>query len=289
MANEYLVNSADLTAVADAIRAKGGTSDALTFPGGFVEAVGAIQAGSGETSSLEDALIQRQLTTYENNRVTTFARYALQDNKLLESVSFQEVTSLPMDAFSGCSALKSVSLPKFAGGKSGGRIFQGCNKLTDDSFYMPMYTTIMDGEFMNCTGLTNVPYANQITYIKDNSFMNCTGFVSISLPNVNYCGYSAFKGCINLSWCEFGSPGYYHQIRNTLFDGCTSLETFILRAEKLIPMQSTNAFQNTPIASGTGYIYVPSALVDSYKTETNWTTYANQIRAIEDYTEITGG
>ena len=45
MANEYAVNQADLTAVADAIRAKGGTSEALTFPGGFVDAVGAIQAG----------------------------------------------------------------------------------------------------------------------------------------------------------------------------------------------------------------------------------------------------
>ena len=43
---EYLVNDTDMTAVADAIRNKGGTSDALTFPGGFVDAVGAIQAGS---------------------------------------------------------------------------------------------------------------------------------------------------------------------------------------------------------------------------------------------------
>lgn len=48
MANEYLVNSADLTAVADAIRTKGGTSDALAFPGGFVEALEAIQAGGGD-------------------------------------------------------------------------------------------------------------------------------------------------------------------------------------------------------------------------------------------------
>ena len=47
MANEYIVNSADLTAVAEAIRTKGGTSDALTFPGGFVEAVGAILEGTG--------------------------------------------------------------------------------------------------------------------------------------------------------------------------------------------------------------------------------------------------
>lgn len=45
MANEYAVNQADLTAVADAIRAKGGTSGALAFPGGFVDAVRSIQAG----------------------------------------------------------------------------------------------------------------------------------------------------------------------------------------------------------------------------------------------------
>lgn len=47
MANEYLVNSSDLTAIADAIRAKGETSEALVFPGGFVEAVGVINAGAG--------------------------------------------------------------------------------------------------------------------------------------------------------------------------------------------------------------------------------------------------
>jgi hypothetical protein len=51
----------------------------------------------------------------------------------------------------------------------------------------------------------------------------------------------------------------------------------------------TNIFASTPIASGTGYIYVPAALVDSYKGATNWSTYAAQIRAIEDYPEITGG
>ena len=45
----------------------------------------------------------------------------------------------------------------------------------------------------------------------------------------------------------------------------------------------------TVIASGTGYVYVPSALVNSYKSATNWSTYADQIRAIEDYPDITGG
>ena len=40
---------ANLTAIADAIRTKGGTSEALVFPDGFVSAVQAIQAGGGGT------------------------------------------------------------------------------------------------------------------------------------------------------------------------------------------------------------------------------------------------
>ena len=54
-------------------------------------------------------------------------------------------------------------------------------------------------------------------------------------------------------------------------------------------LANTNAFTNTPIKSGAGYIYVPAALVDSYKAATNWSVYADQIRAIEDYPDITGG
>lgn len=42
---EYLTNTADLTAVADAIRAKGGTTAQLVYPDGFVSAIQAIQTG----------------------------------------------------------------------------------------------------------------------------------------------------------------------------------------------------------------------------------------------------
>lgn len=44
MARNYLTAADDLTAVADAIRAKGGTSAALVFPDGFVTAVAAIES-----------------------------------------------------------------------------------------------------------------------------------------------------------------------------------------------------------------------------------------------------
>jgi hypothetical protein len=49
---EYLVQDSDLTSVADAIRAKGGTSEELAFPDGFVSAVEGIQAGGGADTIL---------------------------------------------------------------------------------------------------------------------------------------------------------------------------------------------------------------------------------------------
>ena len=43
---EYLTNTTDLTKVASAIREKGGTSDPLVYPDGFVTAIQAIQTGT---------------------------------------------------------------------------------------------------------------------------------------------------------------------------------------------------------------------------------------------------
>lgn len=46
---EYLTNTADLTAVADAIRAKGGTAAQLVYPSGFVSAIQAIKTDAVKT------------------------------------------------------------------------------------------------------------------------------------------------------------------------------------------------------------------------------------------------
>ena len=45
---------------------------------------------------------------------------------------------------------------------------------------------------------------------------------------------------------------------------------------------NTNAFQDTPIASGTGYIYVPDALVNTVKAASNWSNFAAQIKGMSD-------
>jgi hypothetical protein len=69
-----------------------------------------------------------------------------------------------------------------------------------------------------------------------------------------------------------------------------NLETVILRkSDSICTMSGTSSLSNSGVANGTGFIYVPASLVEQYKAATNWSAYATQIRAIEDYPEITGG
>ena len=82
---------------------------------------------------------------------------------------------------------------------------------------------------------------------------------------------------------------YTKSIGEYAFASCYALTTLILCSGAMATLGDTSAFSSTPISSGTGYIYVPAALVDSYKAASNWSTYSNQIRAIEDYPEICGG
>jgi hypothetical protein len=60
----------------------------------------------------------------------------------------------------------------------------------------------------------------------------------------------------------------------------------ILRNENdIVTLSSSKVFDTSDgIGAGTGYIYVPTALIEEYKSATNWSTYATQFRALEDYT-----
>ena len=58
---DYLTNDTDLKAVADAIRAKGGTSEPLTYPGGFASAIEAIKT----TPTLQEKTVTPSTTVQE--------------------------------------------------------------------------------------------------------------------------------------------------------------------------------------------------------------------------------
>ena len=110
-----------------------------------------------------------------------------------------------------------------------------------------------------------------------------------SLVTINDWGYN-FNQDSKLLRMDF--PKLTGSITGGFFVNCKKLTAVVLRANTVVPLENTNAFNQTPIAlynNTVGYIYVPAALVDSYKVATNWATYANQIRAIEDYPVICGG
>jgi hypothetical protein len=94
-------------------------------------------------------------------------------------------------------------------------------------------------------------------------------------------GDSAFRGCSALIKADFPSVS---SIYNTAFHDCSSLVTLALRSETMCVLYYINSFDGSPIANGTGYIYVPGALYNSYLADSKWSSYANQFRVLENYT-----
>lgn len=123
---------------------------------------------------------------------------------------------------------------------------------------------------------------NVVSLIGAYAFRGCVALETANFPAATSIGGNAFRGCVALATADFSAVT---SIGEYAFNRCSSLTTLILRnTAKVATLSSTNPFGNTPIASGTGYIYVPRSLVDSYKTAANGSTYANQFRALEDYT-----
>ena len=105
MAN-YLINDEQLTSVANAIRAKTGSSSGLSFPNGFVSEIG--ELGTADHTA-EDALLQRNVSgTYSNKRVTSVASYAFQNCAELTKVELGNCSSIGAYAFSGCMRLQEI-------------------------------------------------------------------------------------------------------------------------------------------------------------------------------------
>lgn len=150
---------------------------------------------------------------------------------------------------------------------------------------------------------TITSYANStITKVGNYAFDSCTKLVSISLPAVTSIGGNAFSRCAALTEAYFplattvdGYAFYRTGIVSAILPVCTSIgghafnysskmSTLVLGGTVVCSLNNTAALVGTKIESGTGYIYVPDDLVDSYKAATNWSTYASQIKPLSEYT-----
>ena len=217
---------------------------------------------------------------YVNDTATRIGSYAF-DGTSVTSVSCPNVTEIASSAFYYNLGIKNINFPKVQ--TIGGNAFCQAQKLTGD-INMPEVTSIGGSAFM-WTKITSINLP-KVTVIESSTFSSCSQLTHAMLPNVTTIKTSGFNGCTALTKVDLSMVTY---LSDQAFRACSALQAVIIRSATLCTMQYQSVFQESSIKSGTGYIYVPSALVDSYKAATNWSVFAAQIRAIEDYPDICGG
>lgn len=144
--------------------------------------------------------------------------------------------------------------------------------------------------FQACERLETINFPKLELAAGGNAFSRCIALKRAVLPRLCNAGIS-FDGCESLEFVDMGSEVAIEEIKGVFgnFQNDEKLVTIILRYPKMIPLPNVSRLSGTPIESGTGYIYVPSSLIVDYMEATNWVTFSQQFRAIEDYPEITGG
>ena len=114
------------------------------------------------------------------------------------------------------------------------------------------------------------------------AFAYCRSLTKIRCDAVTRLGNYSLRDCTALTEARFDSMT---TISTQVFLNCSALGKLILGSSTLCELTNANAFQSSAIANGTGYVYVPDDLVDSYKTATNWVNYADQIKPISELEE----
>ena len=260
MSVDKLVDSAQLdsalTSVANAIRIKGGTSASLAFPDDFISAINAISGGGGWSSDdiatnsapNGDIVLGSGVTVVANNAFLA---------KPITSIVGQNVTEIKASSFSYCTHLLSASFPNLTK-ISGGNTFRYDTALQE--IYFPKLETLSTSYvFGGCTNLHIGVFPSLTSQVQS---LRGANFYTIDL-------------------------GKKVSIGNYWFSENANLSVLILRSAELCPLTNIGGFSNTCFASGNsgGTLYVPSALLSSYQSASNWTTILgytnNQIKTIE--------
>lgn len=194
-------------------------------------------------------IVDGTIENISNTKAIYVRDYGFYKHSSLIFASFVNATKIGDYSFYQCPALTTVDIPLVT--EIGNFVFRGCAMLKNINF--PNATIVGQGAFDECTGLSSVTLT-KLQEVKPLTFRKCESLTTVDFPAVTSIGTQAFYG-----------------------SGVTSLT---LRSNTVVALENADAFYFTPIEAGTGYIYVPSSLVNSYKTADGWSTYANQIRAI---------
>ena len=117
-------------------------------------------------------------------------------------------------------------------------------------------------------------------------FYNCRSLKMLLFPHSSsiHKGYGFGNyyamGCTNLAIVLIHKVGI---ISGSSFRGCSQIKSFIVtRTDSIQGLDNANAFSDSGISAGTGYVYVPDSLKIDYQNATNWSVYFSQIRGYQD-------
>lgn len=169
-----------------------------------------------------------------------------------------------------------ISLFNYA--SMGNSAFQNCQGLTSVTIGNGV-TSIGSFAFDGCSGLTSITIPDSVTYIGISAFQYCSGLTSITIPNsVTSIGDGAFYNCSGLT--NVTIPDSVTSIGISAFYGCNGLKTIRISAINP-PTLGSNAFE-----ASIEKIIVPKSAINTYKSATGWSTYADKIVYEVDSSDI---
>ena len=231
-----------LKGIADAIRAKKGTTETINAQDFATEIANLPSSGGGEEFI---NFIERKVTEFQNTSVTKVSQYTCYNYTTLKTIDFPNLTTIDAYAFNNCSAITSFNAPKLK--TMGSYAFYNVSVLTSINF--PEMTTISSYAFRQCRKITRAMF-----------------------PKLTSLGAYGLSRCNVLAVADLG---LISTINGNVFAEDSNLKTIILRkADAIVTLSAVNAFTSTPFASGKsgGTVYVPQALIEQYQTATNWAT-----------------
>lgn len=190
---------------------------------------------------------------------------------------YPNATVIQNNAFSNCYSLCIVSCPKAEEIRISS--FSGCENL--ERAYFPNVKTVSEYAFNSCSRLMSVDFP-ELEIIEASAFSHCYKLEKVKFPKVTTINRHAFSTCHSLKTADFSIVTAIH---DEAFNGCKALTALILRDTTQICYISGSALNFTPIQNGTGFIYVPDAIVSQYKQSSGWSTYAAQIKPLSEYTD----